>query len=204
MILGVLWSFAFCWACFSQSRKAEIKRVQSFLVSLHWSGSERLLLPHKSSYSAETCKLSLDDQSGSLIVNSSFLQSICIIGYTLFPLVIAALLSALRLPMLARLPVFIVLIIWSLAAGISILMGSGIVKNRVAIAAYPLFVFYVGLGCLCLISWQDFGKGIHRIVQSNDMKIGQVSWRRSAFVSTPIKDRIIHETSTPALFANSK
>lgn len=83
---------------------------------------------------------------------SSFFQSVCIIGYTLFPLVVAALLSAVHLPMIARVPVYVVLVAWSLAAGISILGGSGVVKNRVGIAVYPLFVFYVGLGCLCFIS----------------------------------------------------
>ncbi|KFY37663.1 hypothetical protein V494_04675 [Pseudogymnoascus sp. VKM F-4513 (FW-928)] len=80
--------------------------------------------------------------------NISFAQSVCIIGYTLFPLVIAALLSALHLPTIPRIPVYIVLIGWSLAAGVSIMGGSGVVKNRVGIAVYPLFVFYVGLGCL--------------------------------------------------------
>ncbi|KAI9736053.1 MAG: hypothetical protein M1818_006229 [Claussenomyces sp. TS43310] len=50
--------------------------------------------------------------------NISFAQSICIIGYTLFPLVIAALLSALHLPTIARIPVYLVLIAWSLAAGV--------------------------------------------------------------------------------------
>lgn len=84
--------------------------------------------------------------------NSSFAQSICIIGYTLFPLVIAALLSALGIPIVVRVPVYLVLIAWSLAAGVSILGGSGVVKNRVGIAVYPLFVFYLGLGCLCFIS----------------------------------------------------
>ncbi|OBT66267.1 hypothetical protein VE03_04376 [Pseudogymnoascus sp. 23342-1-I1] len=84
--------------------------------------------------------------------NISFAQSVCIIGYTLFPLVIAALLSALHLPTIPRIPVYIFLIAWSLAAGVSIMGGSGVVKNRVGIAVYPLFVFYVGLGCLCFIS----------------------------------------------------
>ncbi|KAK7996909.1 glycogen debranching enzyme [Apiospora arundinis] len=84
--------------------------------------------------------------------NISFAQSVCIIGYTLFPLVIAALLSALSIPVVVRIPVYIVLIAWSLAAGVSILGGSGVVKNRVGIAVYPLFVFYLGLGCLCFIS----------------------------------------------------
>ncbi|KAK7542107.1 putative nuclear protein export protein Yrb2 [Phyllosticta citribraziliensis] len=82
----------------------------------------------------------------------SFLQSVCIIGYTLFPLVIASILSAFHAPVIIRIPVYIVLVVWSLAAGISILGGSGVVRNRVGIAVYPLFVFYVSLGCLCFIS----------------------------------------------------
>jgi hypothetical protein len=82
----------------------------------------------------------------------SFAQSVCIIGYTLFPLVIAALFSAVGLTKIARIPIYIVLVGWSLAAGVSILGGSGVVKNRVGIAVYPLFVFYIGLGCLCFIS----------------------------------------------------
>jgi hypothetical protein len=54
--------------------------------------------------------------------------------------------------MIARIPVYIVLVAWSMAAGVSILGGSGVVKNRVALSVYPLLVFYVGLGCLCFIS----------------------------------------------------
>ncbi|KAK4655628.1 hypothetical protein QC762_304060 [Podospora pseudocomata] len=84
--------------------------------------------------------------------NISFAQSVCIIGYTLFPLVIAALLSAVSLIWIARIPVYLVLVGWSLAAGVSILGGSGVVKNRVGLAVYPLAVFYLGLGCLCFIS----------------------------------------------------
>jgi len=87
-----------------------------------------------------------------LIGRRSFLQSVCIIGYTLFPLVIAALLSVFRLYFIIRIPVYIVLVLWSLAAGVSILGGSGVVRNRVALAVFPLFVFYVALGCLCFIS----------------------------------------------------
>ncbi|KAI0013101.1 Yip1-domain-containing protein [Xylariaceae sp. FL0662B] len=84
--------------------------------------------------------------------NISFAQSVCIIGYTLFPLVIASLMSALGLPTIPRIPVYIVLVAWSLAAGVSILGGSGVVKNRVGIAVYPLFIFYIGLGLLCFVS----------------------------------------------------
>lgn len=80
------------------------------------------------------------------------MQSVSILGYTIFPLVIAALLSAVKLPSIARIPVYIVLVAWSLAAGVSILGGSGVVKNRVALAIYPMFLFYVAIGCLCFIS----------------------------------------------------
>ncbi|KAF2035201.1 Yip1-domain-containing protein [Setomelanomma holmii] len=87
-----------------------------------------------------------------LTLLSAFFQSISIIGYTLFPLVIAALLSAIGIPIIVRVPVYLVLIAWSLAAGVSIMGGSGVVRNRVGIAVYPLFVFYIALGCLCFIS----------------------------------------------------
>lgn len=60
--------------------------------------------------------------------------------------------SAFNLPMIPRIPVYIVLCFWSLAAGISILGGSGVVKNRVGLAVFPLLVFYVGLGCLCFMA----------------------------------------------------
>jgi len=84
--------------------------------------------------------------------NRSFFQSVGIIGYTLFPLVIAGILSSVGLYMIARIPIYIVLVAWSLAAGISILGGSGVIRNRVGIAVYPLLVFYVGLGALCFIT----------------------------------------------------
>ncbi|KAK1755792.1 protein YIP4 [Echria macrotheca] len=72
--------------------------------------------------------------------NISFAQSVCIIGYTLFPLVLAALLSALSLYWVARIPIYLLLVCWSLAAGVSILGGSGVVKNRVGLAVYPLLL----------------------------------------------------------------
>lgn len=85
--------------------------------------------------------------------NIAFFQSISIIGYTLFPLVIASALSATGLVhTIVRIPVYLILIAWSLAAGISIMGGSGVVRNRVGIAVYPLFVFYIALGCICFIS----------------------------------------------------
>lgn len=54
--------------------------------------------------------------------------------------------------MIARIPVYIVLALWSVAAGISILGGSGVVKDRVFLAMFPLFLFYLALTALCFIS----------------------------------------------------
>ncbi|KAK6350900.1 hypothetical protein TWF718_004083 [Orbilia javanica] len=84
--------------------------------------------------------------------NISFFQSICVIGYTLFPLVGAALLSAVKLHPIVRVPLYAFFFLWSLAAGVSILGGSGVVRNRVALAVFPLGLFYFLLTCLCLIS----------------------------------------------------
>lgn len=83
---------------------------------------------------------------------SSFFQSVSVIGYTLFPVVICAFLSALHIPAIVRVPVYSVLYLWSLAAGVSILGGSGVVRNRVGLAVFPLGIFYAGLVCLCLVS----------------------------------------------------
>ncbi|KAK2791228.1 hypothetical protein FQN53_006067 [Emmonsiellopsis sp. PD_33] len=93
--------------------------------------------------------------------NISFFQSVCIIGYTLFPLVIAAMLSAVGLPTIARIPVYLVLIAWSLAAGVSILGGSGVVKNRVGIAVYPLFVFYIAIGYTSALPRTRYGEDVY-------------------------------------------
>jgi len=82
----------------------------------------------------------------------SFFQSISVIGYTLFPMTIAALLSAFGLPTIVRLPVYAALWVWSLAAGVSILGGSGVVRNRVGLAVFPLGLFYSALILLCLFS----------------------------------------------------
>jgi len=84
--------------------------------------------------------------------NISFFQSVSIIGYTLFPIVICAFLSALHIPAIVRVPVYSALYLWTLAAGVSILGGSGVVRNRVGLAVFPLGIFYAGLVCLCLVS----------------------------------------------------
>ncbi|KAL8760657.1 MAG: hypothetical protein Q9184_003172 [Pyrenodesmia sp. 2 TL-2023] len=101
--------------------------VFSGVFALIWIGeavvTAQIKLLGGNMYGALLSRLGNADQAFSY---SSFFQSVCIIGYTLFPLVVAALLSAVHLPMVARIPVYIVLVAWSLAAGISILGGSGV------------------------------------------------------------------------------
>lgn len=114
-----------------------------FLPLVKFPENNPLLLPHYRDQNADGFHSH---------THSSFFQSVCIIGYTLFPLVIASILSAVGLPMIARIPVYIVLVLWSLAAGISILGGSGVVKNRVALAMFPLVLYYASIVTLCFIS----------------------------------------------------
>lgn len=151
---GVRSFFAYYSACFSPCVRQKTNRRLSSQACFPLYGLERPLSLCRSSCSVETCVSTLTriQCSSADLDFSSFFQSVCIIGYTLFPLVIAALLSAFRLPTIARIPVYIVLVAWSLAAGVSILGGSGVVRNRVGLAVYPLLVFYVSIGCLCFIS----------------------------------------------------
>ncbi|EMC93629.1 hypothetical protein BAUCODRAFT_37319 [Baudoinia panamericana UAMH 10762] len=124
----------------------------SFLLSLNAQDDQRSLVFSGVFATIWVAEAIITMQIKLLGGNIGFFQSICIIGYTLFPMVIASLLSALHVHWIVRIPVYSVLGLWSLAAGVSILGGSGVVKGRVALAVYPLFVFYVGLDCLCFIS----------------------------------------------------
>jgi hypothetical protein len=126
--------------------------VFSGVFAMIWIGEAVVTLQIKLLGGNMYVELSNSDVKTTLTTCSSFFQSVCIIGYTLFPMVIASLLSALRVPTIVRIPVYSILGLWSLAAGVSILGGSGVVKNRVSLAVYPLFVFYIGVDCLCFIS----------------------------------------------------
>lgn len=53
---------------------------------------------------------------------------------------------------LIRIPVGAVCLLWSLAAGVSILGGSDVVRNRVALAVFPMALFYFALVLLTVMS----------------------------------------------------
>jgi hypothetical protein len=97
------------------------------------------------------------------IVNGrSFFQSVCVLGYCLFPLTIAALINTFVHTFIVRLPVFAVTYAWSAigmsllfsevnVASVSVLHGSQL-QGRKWLAIYPLLLYYFVLGFTILIS----------------------------------------------------
>ncbi|KAK9481229.1 hypothetical protein V1514DRAFT_323295 [Lipomyces japonicus] len=82
----------------------------------------------------------------------SFFHAVCILGYALFPLVPAAIISLIFKSLLVRLPIDIVLVGWSLFASMRTFKGAGVRQGRVFLAMYPVFLFYGWLGWLCVIT----------------------------------------------------
>ncbi|GAA5816804.1 hypothetical protein MFLAVUS_010337 [Mucor flavus] len=83
----------------------------------------------------------------------SFFQSVCVIGYCLFPIVVSAIVATFVKIIWVRLPVTIVSFIWSVYASVGFMSESQVhLKNRRALAVYPLFLFYFIITWLVLIS----------------------------------------------------
>ena len=88
----------------------------------------------------------------------SFFQSVCIIGYCLFPLTMAAFVLFF-LPQefeffLVKLAIVVVGYLWSIRA--SVVFISGVVEEkRRALAVFPVFLFYVVVGWYVVCCWDD-------------------------------------------------
>ncbi|KAI9321459.1 Yip1 domain-containing protein [Dichotomocladium elegans] len=83
----------------------------------------------------------------------SFFQSVCIIGYCLFPLVVGAVVAAFVNLIWVRLPLSIVGFLWSTYASVGFLSESEVhLRNRRALAVYPLCLFYFVIAWLVLAS----------------------------------------------------
>ncbi|CDH57889.1 yip1-domain-containing protein [Lichtheimia corymbifera JMRC:FSU:9682] len=83
----------------------------------------------------------------------SFFQSVCVIGYCLFPLVAAAVVAIFVDLIWVRLPISIVSFLWSTYASVGFLSESEVhLRNRRALAVYPLCLFYFIIAWLVLIS----------------------------------------------------
>ncbi|KAI9474063.1 MAG: Yip1 domain-containing protein [Benjaminiella poitrasii] len=83
----------------------------------------------------------------------SFFQSVCVIGYCLFPIVVSAIIAVFVGFIWIRFPIAIITFAWSTYASVGFMSESQInLQNRRALAVYPLFLFYFVISWLVLIS----------------------------------------------------
>ena len=83
--------------------------------------------------------------------NISFFQSVCVLGYCIFPLNLASIVCLLGGHIMWRVFVVAVCFFWSTGASLGF-MGELVPPNRKALAVYPLFLFYTSIGWLILIA----------------------------------------------------
>lgn len=81
----------------------------------------------------------------------SFFQSVCVLGYCIFPLNLASIVCLVGGPIVWRVFVVAVCFFWSTGASLGF-MGELVPPNRKALAVYPLFLFYTAIGWLILIA----------------------------------------------------
>lgn len=84
--------------------------------------------------------------------NILFFHAMCVTGYCLFPIVIAAMLSAFVGSHIIRIAVDTVLVAWAIYSATMGLKNSGVLPSRVFLAMYPVGLLYTGLGWLCVIT----------------------------------------------------
>lgn len=80
-----------------------------------------------------------------------FFQSLCLLGYCIFPLVVSALVGLFVTLRLVRWIIVPVAIVWSSWASVPFI-GGAVPVNRRALAVYPLLLLYSTLGWLQLIA----------------------------------------------------
>ena len=78
-------------------------------------------------------------------------QSVCVLGYCIFPLNIASVICLVGGHFFWRILVVAVCFFWSTGASLGF-MGELVPPNRKALAVYPLFLFYTAIGWLILIA----------------------------------------------------
>lgn len=83
--------------------------------------------------------------------NISFFQSVCVLGYCIFPLNLASIVCLVGGHIVWRVFVVAVCFFWSTGASLGF-MGELVPPNRKALAVYPLFLFYTSIGWLILIA----------------------------------------------------
>jgi len=81
----------------------------------------------------------------------SFFQGLCVLGYCIAPLNIAALVALFVQKIYIRAPVALAAWAWCIWAAVNFLSGSKIEQQRILLAVYPLLLFYFILAWMILI-----------------------------------------------------
>lgn len=82
----------------------------------------------------------------------SYFGAMCVTGYCLFPIVIAALVSSFVKLIIVRVIVDALMVIWAVYAASRGLADSGVLPSRIYLATFPVGLFFTALGWLCVIS----------------------------------------------------
>ncbi|KAI9298026.1 terbinafine resistance locus protein [Neoconidiobolus thromboides FSU 785] len=80
----------------------------------------------------------------------SFLQSVCVLGYCLFPLNIASILALFISNLFVRLAISIIGFAWATYASTGFLSSVNL-PNRKALAVFPIFLFYFFISWMILV-----------------------------------------------------
>jgi hypothetical protein len=86
----------------------------------------------------------------------SFFQSVCVLGYCVFPLVIAAFFCALlptgnRLTQLVKVILVVLGFTWATGASVGF-MTDCLPEDRQALGVYPVWLFYVAIAWIVLLT----------------------------------------------------
>ncbi|KAL0572201.1 hypothetical protein V5O48_009756 [Marasmius crinis-equi] len=81
----------------------------------------------------------------------SFFQGLCVLGYCIAPLDIAALVACFVRVIYVRAPIALVSYAWCIWASVNFLDGTQIPQQRILLAVYPLLLFYFILAWMILI-----------------------------------------------------
>ncbi|THH33094.1 hypothetical protein EUX98_g1113 [Antrodiella citrinella] len=81
----------------------------------------------------------------------SFFQGLCVLGYCVAPLNIAALVSTFVHLIYVRAPIAIAAWAWCVWASVNFLDGTKIEQQRILLAVYPLLLFYFTLAWMIIV-----------------------------------------------------
>ncbi|GAA5845989.1 hypothetical protein JCM11251_001714 [Rhodosporidiobolus azoricus] len=82
----------------------------------------------------------------------SFFQSLCVLGYCIFPLDLAALVAVFVRLLWVRLPICAITLAWSVYAAINFLGGTRLEQDRAVLAVFPLFMLFFLLAWMTMLS----------------------------------------------------